>query len=947
MMVTPELSSTEVEQILKEVTAQPRKRYLVAIHGTAKAETTVGEFDVIPVRSELELRERMPVLQRGVGDTPKIAFLVPWSTQIPADIAGRFAKSGRVLPAGSEVRLRALFHAKELDERVTATALARYLLRQSKKPEFDSRHSRLTLETLWSSWLGARWGLPDGELALDALLGWAARDNRGTEFVESMAEPEAVGVRDELLDLVEKRLGAAGVLVWRSWEKSEGKKLLQYALLFEPLRLREEAVARTWQKSELKHAFGVTDGDEALAVAGELGRVSQHALRLYEQAVSEKDAQVLLRSADERVTDDEIRSLLEQSTRLPSAWKLRLSRLGSELQAGASEPTAERVAAAVGALRALESHVSFRDPEQTQTVRRADMAVRLLAWLGARPDQKLDIGPAPHAAVEVLAGWYADEGGFVDRARRLARGESDSALGRGAHAVVHAADQARVELDRRFANALAAWHQAGRPATAVLPIEQAVKRVAVRFLDEHPERRLLVLLMDGMAWAQATEILQALGTWSSVWGPLAWQQHPKHRIGRGIHVPMLAALPTLTEVSRAAFFAGKPPKPGSQGATSEDVARWSNNTDIAPFVQTQSSNELLLRADGHAADGHASNEALARVEDKSRRLVAMVINAIDSSLKGDPQHYAEWRADSIKSLPALLDKARDVGRAVLLVADHGHVPADCFSSSAGAMEKPGGARWRAWSSPSAPINDGEVGFAGSAIAAPKGAHGVVLLADDTQRYGGGAHAGEHGGATLAEVVAPCVLIGAAELEDQLRDPALRATRPYEPEWWHPSQVVVEARVRTSTPVPPPVAATAKKPKPRPQNEAQLAMTGILPPEEAAPAPVAPAAGPSVAAGPDMQSAFALCEMLKARAPSRAQREKVVRAVEFLRERAGVASAQAFAKEMSEFDYRIDGLISGLQEVLNVEGYAVLRFERNTHQVHLDMEKLEQQFEVKL
>jgi hypothetical protein len=62
---------------------------------------------------------------------------------------------------------------------------------------------------------------------------------------------------------------------------------------------------------------------------------------------------------------------------------------------------------------------------------------------------------------------------------------------------------------------------------------------------------------------------------------------------------------------------------------------------------------------------------------------------------------------------------------------------------------------------------------------------------------------------------------------------------------------------------------------------------------------------------------------------------------------GVASAAAFAGELGEFASRVGGVVARLQEILNVDGYQVLRFDRQHQQVHLDLEKLAQQFDIQL
>ena len=124
---------------------------------------------------------------------------------------------------------------------------------------------------------------------------------------------------------------------------------------------------------------------------------------------------------------------------------------------------------------------------------------------------------------------------------------------------------------------------------------------------------------------------------------------------------------------------------------------------------------------------------------------------------------------------------------------------------------------------------------------------------------------------------------------------------------------------------------------KPVNVDQLPLPAVAPPEP----PVAVPA--NRAAAPD--SALARSELLKARSPRAAEREQVLAAVAFLRARNGVASAAAFAQELGDSPSRAGGVVAKLQEVLNLDGYEMLRFDRQNQQVHLDVAKLVQQFEL--
>ncbi|MEP7124755.1 MAG: BREX-2 system phosphatase PglZ [Byssovorax sp.] len=931
----PILSRQDITEQLGILYHSPRKRHLFAFFGTGiEEQVTVPSqppFQVVPVGSELELRERMPALG---DDQAHIAYLLPWATEIPLDLVGRFACQGRIFRIGAEARLKTLLGASEVEAEARKSALATYLLTTSAPVPLKVPAGRVTLATLWNAWLSAVWRIDvSGGLGLDTLLGWATLDQRGPQFVQAMGELTAAGVRDELLDYLDSQLGPAGPVVWRAWESGRGRATLAYASLFEALAVSDHAGVRMWVNLAPRAALGVANDATMTAVASALGTSADGALRHVAHLAGAAAARAVVQEADALVESSEVREALMGDRRLPSAWRARLAALGRALLDAATLPSASSVEHAAAMFKRLEGHAFFGDKDQKVAIARAEMAVRLTAWLAARPDRDLQGPPTPHGDAELLARWYAAEGGYVDWARRGARGTAEDGFGKGANAVVEAADTARQELDRRFATALSRWVDAGSPASQVMPIDQAVKRIAVRFLDDNASRQLLVLLMDGMAWAQAVEILQSLSTRTVPWGPLAWHGSAKGKIGEGIYPAVLANLPTMTDVSRAAFFGGKALPPGSAWNTSKDVERWAEHREVKRLFEGSAAPKLLLRGEGHTLEGSASPEALSLVGDKTQRIVAIVINAIDSSLKGDPQQRHAWTVESIKSLPELLDRAREAGRAVLLASDHGHVPADRLLSKT-AVEK-GGARWRPWTSPDEVLAPYEVGFHGATVCSPKGAHGVVLLADDASRYGGGAHAGEHGGATLAEVVAPCLLIGCEELgAPGHEDRALDVGAAHVPPWWY---LEVRAPMATVTAALVEVPARPRKAA----NEAQLPLLGLAPPAVVA-LPNKPSSPP-----PPRPSSFASSAVLESLQRSATERQQIIEAVEFLLERQGVASEAALAGAMSVAPWRIGGVVSKLGEALNIDGYQVIRHDAAAKTIHLDREKLAQQFEVKL
>ncbi len=917
-MSPPRLTRRDLAPDLDRIYGAEREHFLVAFHGTGdedRLDVHGSTVRVVPVRGELELRRRL--LDLGADD--RVAFLVPWTVEMPIDLQGRFARRGRVFRIGRDVRLGKLFGAAEVDPAAPASPLADYVLAHHAADTFSVSGGRLTADAMWTAWLDRAWGLDSGgELALDVLLGWAATDARGPQFVETIAARSAIAVRDALLAHLGTRLGPAGPTVWKAWEAGRGTAALELALVIGALgaSVTDDPVAAMWARTTSTPVLGTNATDTLVR----MGAAADTALRYVEKRGGPDRVRRLVHAADGLADDEALRPHLVASTRLPSAWRARLARLGESLAIVAATQNEANALEAVARMRSLSGHELYGNAEQTAVVRRAEMAVRLAAWLAVRSETELAPSLAPHGDVETLASWYVREGGYLDWARRAARGTTEDAFGRGVAAVVTAVDRVRQDLDLRFARALPAWHDARRPQTQVIAIDQAVKRLVVDFLDEDAERRLLVVLMDGMAWAQAAELLESMGQRASVWAPLAWHGMQAHRVGDAPFPPVLTNFPTLTEVSRSAFFAGKPMAVGASTNSQDDPKRWQANREALRYTSLPDTPQLLLRGEGQARDGSASSEALSRVADRARRLVAVVINAIDMSLKADSAQQHRWTVETVKSLRDLLDKAAEAGRAVLLCSDHGHVPVDRLEA-AGPMQE--GARWRAWERPDEPLAPHEVGLrAGDGVWAPRGKHGVVLIADDAHRYGGGASSGEHGGGSLAEVVAPFLFIGNADTSGAADDKG-QAVRPARaPAWWNFDLIAGTTMME-------PAERRTRKPKSTP---AQLTL-GV----------VAPA--PEPARKPLVVSPLAASAMLEARAAKPQDRERVVAAVEFLRARNGVADAGAFAAELGEFAARVSGLVSRLSEVLNVDGYRVLWFDRQTRQVHLDVVKLAQQFEI--
>jgi hypothetical protein len=185
-------------------------------------------------------------------------------------------------------------------------------------------------------------------------------------------------------------------------------------------------------------------------------------------------------------------------------------------------------------------HVAAHDraSDEHARVERLRMAARLCRWLCGRPQ--------PARTFAMAADTYASDGGFADRARHALRGGDALPDVAAAYAAVRDAALARREDENRlFAGLLREWNAAGAQGTEPLPIERVLDSVVGPLAREAP---VLLLVLDGLSFAVWRELAEALARQG--WSELALRGRP----GR---ITSVAALPTVTEVSRASLLNGR------------------------------------------------------------------------------------------------------------------------------------------------------------------------------------------------------------------------------------------------------------------------------------------------------------------------------------------------------------------------------------------------------
>lgn len=904
-------------QLLRMFASDRERRPLIAIHGTCDDPRPlilpgVGRFDVVRADSELDLRARLP--DPTLAAPARTVYLVSWTTQLPLDIAGRFSRDGEVFRIDNEVRLSRLFTApfETVDPDALISKLAIWLLHEPPPAPLPSPGGRLTFHALWTTWLRHTWSLDLENGGLSSLLTWAASNGLGPRLVAMLANKSAAGVQTELESLLSRRFGEPAPAIFRAWLHERGTPLLGFAVLCETLTAKadDDRALRTWLALKAEPFLGArSDASQRHKILHRLAGLVAPTLA----ELGRTDQRIVLRAAldaADALADEHVRDALIDSPRLLSSWHQRLAALGRILSEASARPSHLLLTRAVAALRSLEQHDRphySRDGRAATELARAEAGVRLLAWLVDRGDASVTGLSDPACRAEQLARWYIDEGSYLDRARQAAHGVATDSFGAGIAALLLRVDEARRELDRLFADGLVAWSRHHSPGPAI-QIADALERLVVGFLRERPARRLLVLVLADMAWTHALGLLASLDEDASRWGPLVW-----HGLETAVPCPtVIATIPSIAPLCRAALLSGRPAAKGvlpAAGAESKRLAEHRGLSELRPAAMPS----LFARS---ALADSAGPDVLAQLRDPRARLVTVLLDAVAPSDTVDPTR--PWRARTIRPLFELLDAAQASGRAVLLASDHGRIPADCTPPTGEHISR-GGARWRPWTA-DATVQPHETAFPAEDTWGPRGARGVIVVHDEQHRP---TQPGDHGGATLAEVVTPMALLGWEGMDSEHDDPALAIRAPTPPRWWH-------LHVDPPQPVPP------RRSRPiRPQPEPQLNLLPIT-----TPAPIA-----SDDARHPLTRRLLASPIFEARATEPAQRDRTILTVDALLRHGNAAGDELLGSLLRIPARRVGGFVARASEVLNVDGYAVLHHDPIARRAELHIERLQHCFEL--
>ena len=873
--MTESLLISQVEPLRSKVKAGETIGVFSVSRWQGRETLTIAEetWRVAQCDSVLELRERLS----QDASSPLIVVTPLATTEVGDDVRARLYKQ-RLLAVDPWILLIARFKARQVDPTLRLQPeLAEAALDALGQAEpLPAASGVLTPEAVWQVVLRHRLGLDSPRPDLQAFLEWLATDTATTRW-QSVDE----SLRGRMSAWFALNLGETGALLLQCLETGHGSEALALGLALGALRV------------------GPADAQARVTLGTAQGRLERYTgnqplnatlIRQWNEA-SEQWATRLCGGG--RVS--EVREELARADRIleaigaseyaaanrwsPLGFQQRLAEFASALNSGDSGQLRQ-------AFAAISAHEAASRLEELKGRRdRAEMAARLYRWL----DQKAIAALNLDAAVEQ----YLHDGSWVDWARhQLLAGDEPEAVSRSYRRLFDRVTERREQENRVFAGLLAAATAMNQFGSNTTPIEHVLDRVVSPLARKVPAG-VLAVVMDGMSWAVLRELSPDLARH----GWLEWIP-----VDAGSFGCALTALPSVTSFSRASLLCGTLVTGGQavekRGFEEHSGLRAAGKASFLPV--------LFYKDEIGASGGDLAEAARMEIRNPNRKVVGAVVNVVDDSLEGPEQLAIRWSLDQVPVLRALLSEAREAGRVVILLSDHGHV---LDHGSTLNRRQNASDRWRGASADQAPAGDERL------------VSGVRVLADgqrfispiaESVRYTPSRRQGYHGGLTPQECLAPIAVIAPslAEIEGW----QVQATVP--PDWW------IENAEAAPAPAP---RATPRK------GRAPTRPSLPLFEENARPA--------------DWVGALLASDVFAQQMDvfgGRLKKEHVEQALRVLAERNGVQMKPAFAQRLAVPPIRVDGLLASIQRILNVDGYPVLTVD-SSQTVRLNLTLLKEQF----
>lgn len=639
---------------------------------------------------------------------------------------------------------------------------------------------------------------------------------------------------------------------------------------------------------------------------------------------------------------------------LAVSFEERLDRLAGHLEAildTATEPDPVSLRLAV---RAVLQHREATTPTGRIRAQRAQLAARLAAWLRDPISAEYGVGADADAtgvpaSLGARTGAYLADGAWVDSARRrVAEGDdTPESFARALRSISEAAHAARALGNESFAGTLARWSAEGTAAeltgTPVVAVERILADVVAPLAGAQP---VLLVVLDGCGVPQFLEFAEqfrSLGLREIGRTGLAGAAD-HNDIGR--RLSGLAALPTVTAVSRTSLLSGKLATGGAADERRDLPAH-------PAIAKLKGAPAVLFHHHPDLVSGSGiglPQPVKDALSSSGPRVVAAVVNTIDDELARGTFN-PQYRLENLGPLTSLLRAAVDAERLVIITADHGHVLGIGLDGQGqvGAGSE-GGERWRVADRKPEP---GEVLLRGPRVLCGDD-RGVLAPWHDDLRYSA-KHGGYHGGATPDECIVPLSVFAPIGVDlpkgwDLIAQVA--------PPWWD-LHVDLAGDAGTAPAAEPKRTRPKRGPKPVTGETSlfpELDLSGDGSSGAGGSGPGGAAAGGATAGGSPAGGAPAAAPWLDdligsqnyalqlgAITRSKPKEPDVRAALGALHTRGGVASFGVIAQATGMPLSRMSGFLATLARLLNVDGYGVLDVDPSAQEARLDEGLLADQF----
>ena len=827
-------------------------------------------------------------LREGPADVTRVLLTNLDERDIGADVLVRL-KPDRVIVLNNWEIVKSLFQARMIDPRLSQNNWLASMLMDLSAGGFPvAAGGFLDAETVWDILLQRQLNFDVNRPDLHAILKWSTDADNVARFRRSGKEFQAATI-----DWLNRQCGPAAQAVLECVLRSELPETLPIGLaaqvVFHPdsgsklersaIRMEERFFNRQRPTPELLQTWS--------AAATDVVRMQFGPSRIKRQ---------LLERADQILKELEADKFCYLSDTSPEGFDQRMARFGKALK---STLTSAKITSTEHLVE-LRDDLHQHDQRETETRRlqRVNMALRLVQWLMTPVAETRSLADA--------ARYHLLEGGFVDWARYCLRAPDPvRQLAEACRALFEKVSVRQMQQSHTFAQKLAGWIKEDGLTTDIIPVEQVLDRIVTPLAKQFP---VLVIVLDGMSVAVFHELMSDFPSHE-------WQMLSPSDTGL---LPGLATVPSITNASRTSLLSGKL----QVGGQTEESNGFRDHPGLKDASRGKAAPRLFHKGELQGSeDGTISDIVRQEISTDGPRVVGVVINAIDDHLAKGDQIATVWTRETIHSLPVLLHEARQAGRAVVLLSDHGHV-LDCGAKKKTDEESEG--RFRA---DDGQPDEEELQITGKRIlCAPK--QKLIAPTSEKLRYTQKAN-GYHGGLTPQEMVVPVVVLSTTEpWPEGFVEVAID-----KPDWWDVS----------------PVAALDDLPELKAQKESRRKAAGRLfdPDDENPSAPTAKSAtAPTVAAATWIDlllasPAFSAQKQIAGRAvPSDADFRKILQAIE---DRKGKITSAALARSIGIAPSRLRTTFSLLQRVLNIDGYSIIRRDDSSDSIELDRNSLLRQF----